>query len=255
MKNVLIIAGLDPSGGAGLIADVRGVEQHGCRALGVVTALTVQSSRQVGAINPVDPEVIADQLAAVLDDAELAAVKIGMLGTTAIARVIGAALDQTAAPLVWDPVLVATLGDAPLYDGEPDDALAALVRHVTVITPNAVEARVLTGIAVVDEASAIAAGQALIARGLPAALIKGGHVAGAEVVDVLVTARAVVALRGPRVPLAAPVHGTGCALSTAIASHLARGVALEDACRQARQWLEARLRAPVTAGRGRPSVM
>jgi hydroxymethylpyrimidine/phosphomethylpyrimidine kinase len=253
---LLIIAGLDPSGGAGLLADVRVAEQHGVRGLGVATALTVQNSQLVAAANPVDPDIVVEQLAAILGDVEIAAVKLGMLGSMAVARAVAAALDQTAAPLVWDPVLAATIGGVALLDGPAGDALAELARHVALLTPNAVEAHALTGIEVVDEASAVAAGRALLARGVPAALIKGGHVAGAadEVVDWLVTAVEVVALRGPR--RAGPaVHGTGCALSTAIASHLAHGVALAEACRRARAWLDGRLAAPVTSGRGRPSVM
>ncbi|HVV83530.1 MAG TPA: bifunctional hydroxymethylpyrimidine kinase/phosphomethylpyrimidine kinase [Kofleriaceae bacterium] len=254
--NVLIVAGLDPSGGAGLIADIRVCEQLGCRPVAVATALTEQSTVEVRAVNPVAPTVVGDQLAMLLTDIEVAAVKLGMLGTAAIAEEVARALELSAAPVVWDPVLRPTRGRVALYDGEPAGAVELLDGLVALCTPNAGEAEALTGRAIVTAGDAIAVGVDLYQRGMTATLVKGGHWGEPEqVVDVLVTADGHELLAGPRIATDEPVHGTGCALSTAIACHLALGRSLEDACRAARAFVSDRVAAPVSPGRGRASVL
>ncbi len=253
---VLIVAGLDPSGGAGLIADNRVCEQLGCRPVAVVTALTEQSTAEARAANPVQATVLGDQLRMLLTDVEVAAVKLGMLGSEAIADEVARALELTAAPVVWDPVLRPTRGRVALYDGDPRRAVELFRGLVGLCTPNADEAEVLTGRAITSVEDAVAVGDELRQRGLAATLVKGGHWGDpAEVVDVLVTAAGHQLLAGPRIATAGPVHGTGCALSTAIACHLALGRGLEDACRAARAFVADRLAAPVAPGRGRPSVL
>lgn len=252
---VLLVSGLDPSGGAGFLADARVATLLGCRPVGVVTALTDQNSLAVVAANPVDPELVGEQLSTLLSDVEVAAVKIGMLGHVETARAVGEALKLTAAPIVWDPVVRPTRGDVRMIDGDPRIALEELAQHLTVITPNADEAQLLTGIAVHDEEGAIAAGKRLLRMGAPAALVKGGHLTGDQAVDLLVTPDGATALRGPRVRLDQPVHGTGCALSTAIACHLAMGRQLREACSAAKDFVAERLRAPARPGRGRPSIL
>ena len=254
--SVLVIAGLDPSGGAGLIADVRICEQLGCRPVAVVTALTEQSSVEVRATNPVLATILGDQLAMLLTDVEVLAIKLGMLGSEEIAAEVARALGLSAAPVVWDPVLRPTRGRVLLYEGEPARALELLAGLVTLCTPHADEAEVLTGRAVTSVADAVAAGRELQGRGQGSVLVKGGHWGdAAQVLDVLVTADGHALLPGPRVVTAGPVHGTGCALSTAIACYLALGRNLEDACRAGRAFVADRLAAPVSAGRGRPSVV
>lgn len=252
---VLVVSGLDPSGGAGFLADARAATLLGCRAVGVVTALTDQNSLAVVAANPVDPLIVGELLSTLLSDVEVAAVKIGMLATAATARAVGEALKLTAAPVVWDPVLRPTRGDVTLYQGDVREALDALVPHVTLVTPNAEEAAILSGRWVHDEATAIDAAKQLREHGFPAVLVKGGHLRGEEAVDFLVAEDGVTPLRGPRVALAQPVHGTGCALSTAIACHLARGRELREACAEAKDFVAERLRAPARPGRGHPSVL
>ncbi|MCA9675834.1 MAG: hydroxymethylpyrimidine/phosphomethylpyrimidine kinase, partial [Myxococcales bacterium] len=239
---VLLCAGLDPSAGAGLLADARLATILGCRPVGVATALTEQNSLAVVAANPVDPDTVGGQLSTLLSDVEVVAIKLGMLGSAGTAHAVADAFALTVAPVVWDPVLRPTRGDVPLFDGDPRQAVELLAPHLTLITPNADEAGLLTGTRVVDEASAVAAAEALRARGVPAVLVKGGHLTGEEAVDLLVTGDGVVALRGPRVQLPEPVHGTGCALSTAIACLLARGRALPDACAEAKEIVAERLR-------------
>jgi hydroxymethylpyrimidine kinase/phosphomethylpyrimidine kinase len=252
---VLLVSGLDPSGGAGFLADARVATLLGCRPVGVLTALTDQNSLAVVAANPVDPQLVGELLSTLLSDVEVAAVKIGMLGHAATARAVGEALKLTAAPVVWDPVVRPTRGDVWLFDGDAREALEALVPHLTLVTPNAEEAALLSGVPVHDEDSAIVAARRLRALGAPAVLIKGGHLTGNQAVDVLVTPEGDEALRAPRVRLDQPVHGTGCALSTAIACHLAMGRDLREACVAAKEFVVERLRAPTRAGRGRPSIL
>jgi hydroxymethylpyrimidine/phosphomethylpyrimidine kinase len=264
--DVLICAGLDPSGGAGLIADVRVVTELGCRPVGVVTATTVQNTTAVIDTEAMGPPSVREQLEFLLSDIEVRAVKIGMIGSSAIAQSIAAALALTSAPVVWDPVIHPSRGDVPFVDSLFSHALTALMPHVTVLTPNAQELRFLTGARLTNLAEATAAGRALAARLGTAVLVKGGHLdsrAGAsdadEAVDVLCrpdeAGGGIEILRGPRLPGGEHVHGTGCALSSAIASHLARGAELVDACRAAKEFVAVRIANPARPGRGAAAIV
>jgi hydroxymethylpyrimidine/phosphomethylpyrimidine kinase len=252
--NLLIVSGLDPSGGAGFIADVRIAERMHVRPVGVVTALTEQNTAGVLGMHDTQAHIVETQLRLILGDIEIKAGKIGMVGSARIAQVIGDALAMTGAPMVWDPVLAPSRGGGPLFEGNPADAMAALATHVALLTPNTAEAQRLTGIAVTDEASAIAAGKALVAKWVPAALIKGGHFGGDEAVDILIADDRVHRLPGPRVR-GFDVHGTGCALSTAIAARLAKGDDVLTACRTAKDLVARLIANPVTPGRGSPAVL
>jgi len=257
--NVLVIAGLDPSGGAGLVADVRVCERHGCRPLAVATALTEQTTQGLRAVNPVDPAIVREQLIALLSDIELAAVKIGMLGSVAMAEMVAEALAMTAAPIVWDPVARASHGATALTDDELGAAAGVLGASCALITPNADEACALTGFGKHGPIRSVrdAIGVASVLRDqrdVAAVLVKGGHWGDAEAIDVLVAPAGVVELAGPRIA-GASVHGTGCALSTAIACELARGAALADACRAAKAFVAARIAAPARPGRGRAAIV
>lgn len=252
--NLLVVSGLDPSGGAGFIADVRVAERMRVRPIGVVTALTEQTTTGVMAMHDLQAHILESQLRLLLADIEIVAGKIGMLGSARIAGVIGDALAMTRAPIVWDPVLAPSRGGGPLFEGNPADAMAALAAHVALLTPNRDEAQRLTGIHVTDEATAIAAARALVAKWVPAALIKGGHADGDEAIDVLVDGAHVHVLRGPRLR-GHDVHGTGCALSTAIASRLAHGDDLVTACRAAKAFVAKLIEKPASPGRGSPAVV
>jgi hydroxymethylpyrimidine/phosphomethylpyrimidine kinase len=235
-RDVLVCSGLDPSGGAGLIADVRVVSELGAHA--------------------VDAEVVAHELDFLLTDVELAAVKIGMLGSLDVVHAIAAALNLTNAPVVWDPVLSPTRVAVPAAAPWLADATELLQPHLTLITPNASELAILSGMPTHDLAEAMAAGAALGERLECAVLIKGGHLGSDESVDVLWRAGlGVTEFRAPRVKHGESVHGTGCALSSAIAAHLANGVELVDACRLAKQFVLARITEPVQPGRGAPAVV
>ncbi len=235
MSVVLCIGGLDPSGRAGLIADIRAAEAQGARALAVATALTIQSSTRAGGFEPVDPSVVRRQLELLLADEPVRVAKIGQLANPKTAAV---ALELLAdLPFVLDTPLSTSTG-MPLFEA-PDvgEAYLPLVRRAALVTPNAEEVERLGGL------------EALMA-GARAILLKGGHRPGAEVVDILATAdgtrRFFSASR-----IAGRFRGTGCRLASAIAARLALGESLETAVRRARAWLRRELEQEARAGDGR----
>jgi hydroxymethylpyrimidine/phosphomethylpyrimidine kinase len=253
--DVLICAGLDPSGGAGLIADVRIVSALGARPVGVVTALTIQDTQGVRSVHPLDPEVVGAQLAALLSDIEVKGVKLGMLGAIDMARQIAGGLHLTAAPVVWDPIGAPSLGGVAFDRELFDEMLRALAPHLTLITPNVDELAILAKQRIGGLAELVAAARQLAGELGVAVLAKGGHAGGPEAVDVLASGGLVEELRSPRVASGEHVHGTGCALSTAIASHLALGASLVEACRAAKALVGARIASPVRPGRGAAAVV
>jgi hydroxymethylpyrimidine/phosphomethylpyrimidine kinase len=257
LPDVLICSGLDPSGGAGLIADVRVVSALGARPVGVVTSQTVQDTQGMRSYHDVDPDVLGAQLVSLLSDIEVRAVKIGLVPSRAVATELGNALELTGAPVVWDPVNAPSLGDIRLDRNVFDDTLAALGRHLTLITPNVRELAELGQRTIRTLEEAIAAGAALAAIIGAAVLVKGGHLAttGTDAIDVLIMKNTVEELRGPRIARGEDVHGTGCALSSAIAAHLARGFELVEACRAAKQFVASRIATPVRPGRGAAAVV
>jgi hydroxymethylpyrimidine/phosphomethylpyrimidine kinase len=245
----LTIAGSDPSGGAGIQADLKTFAAYGVYGAAVVAALTAQNTRGVRAVAEVASDFVVAQLDAVLDDLPVAAAKTGML---ARAAVVAAVADRLASgprfPLVVDPVMVATSGDA-LLDA---DAVACLRTRLlplaTLVTPNLAEAAMLTGRRVGTPAEMRDAARALVEAGAGAALVKGGHLAG-EARDVFWDGRVFVELVGTRVG-GGPWHGTGCTLSAAVTAGLAHGRALETAVREAKRWVTVALERAVPVGRG-----
>ncbi|MDQ3339750.1 MAG: hydroxymethylpyrimidine/phosphomethylpyrimidine kinase [Myxococcota bacterium] len=255
-RSVLVCSGLDPSGGAGFIADTRVVAALGARPVGVVTALTVQNTLGVSQVSSVDSEIVGAQLASLLGDVEVHAVKLGMLGSVQVAKEISYGLDLTAAPVVWDPVAAPSRGRA-IFDGESfEEILAALSRHLRLITPNVIELGLLCGRDIRHPVDAIHGARALIERiGDIDVLVKGGHFDDAEeAMDLLVTKERVEEFKGKRI--AGPdVHGTGCVLSSAIATYLANGLDIVDACRSAKDFVAAQIAAAVKPGRGGPAAV
>ena len=222
----LTVAGSDPSGGAGVQADLKTFSALGAYGTAVLTALTAQNTRGVTGVHPVPAPFVGEQVATLLADVTVHATKTGMLGTAAVVREVAAALaGRAAGPVVVDPVMVATSGDR-LVD---DDAVAAvrtdLLPVADLVTPNVPEAAALLGVApatTVDELTGQA--RALLDLGPRAVLLKGGHLGGDVSVDVLVTAAGVVETVRPRIATRA-THGTGCTLSSAIAALVARRLA------------------------------
>ena len=248
---VLIIAGSDSGGGAGIQADIKSVSALGGFAMTAITALTAQNTLGVHAIYPVDSDFIAQQMAVVLDDIGADCLKTGMLHNEEVIGVVADTIADKAAgiPLVADPVMVAK-GGASLLDNAAHAALIErIVPLAAVLTPNAPEAAALTGIEVTGEASQQAAGEALRAMGAAAVLVKGGHVDGPQIVDLLVTGDGVVRFESPRIDTA-HTHGTGCTLASAIAAGLAQGMDLPAAVARARNYVMAAIAAAPGYGAG-----
>lgn len=238
IPNILSIAGSDPSGGAGIQADIKAISACGGYAMAAVTALTVQNTCGVRDVSMVAPGFVADQIRALRDDIRIDAVKIGMLGTAAIVEAVMAALDGLDAPVVLDPVMVAKGGDR-LLQADAVAALRALLPRATVITPNLPEAADLLGQPEATTPSAMEAqARALLALGPGAALLKGGHLAGADSPDLLAQDDAPLWLPGPR-HATQKTHGTGCTLSSALATGLGFGLPLAQAARQAKAYVAA----------------
>jgi hydroxymethylpyrimidine kinase/phosphomethylpyrimidine kinase len=255
-RDILICAGLDPSGGAGFIADVRVASDLGARPVGIVTVLTVQNTTGVMSTIVVDAELVAHQLAFLMTDVEVHAVKIGMLGSADIARAIGTALDHTRARVVWDPVMAPSRGmSSARADGYLGAAIVALQPHLALFTPNRDELAHFMDAPIASLADATAAARALARQLDTAVLAKGGHLDDDEAVDVLVHAGRVHELRGPRVRDGHHVHGTGCALSTAIATRLAQGGDVVEACRSAKAYVAGLIADPANPGRGASAVV
>lgn len=253
MKTVLIIAGSDPGAGAGLQQDLKVVTLLGTYGLTVVTALTVQNSLGVRAVHPVAPEVVDAQLDAIFRDFPVAAVKVGMLATADIVQVVARRLKEYKPEfLVVDPVLAASSG-AALLDPAGVAVLKEEIFPITyLLTPNAPEAAQLAGMKVNTAQDLEEAARRIKELGPEWVLCTGGHLPG-EPVDVLTDGINAYHLRGPR--LAAPHgHGSGCALATACAAHLARGLALPEAVSQARTLVAQALRWGLPLGRGRGPV-
>jgi len=242
---VLVFAGLDPSGGAGLLADAEAIRAAGARPLCIATALTAQTSRRLHGFQPLAPALALQTARALLEEEPVRSIKVGMVGTGAMAQAIASLLAEARLPAVVDPVLAASSGNA-LFQGGAAAAQAAyssLWPHA-VLTPNAPEARVLLGLPADpgDPDALEEAARELIRRGARAALVKGGHAQGAEAVDVLCTAESCERLRAPRVP-GPGARGTGCRLASALAAGLAQGKPLAEAARAAKVLVTEYLRA------------
>jgi hydroxymethylpyrimidine/phosphomethylpyrimidine kinase len=230
---VLAIAGSDSGGGAGIQADIKTITALGGYAGSAITAVTVQDTLGVHAVHPIPPDVIVAQIRAVLADIGADAIKTGMLGdAAAIEAVRGALAAFPGIPLVVDPVMTAKGGAALLAAGALEP-LKRLIAGADLVTPNAPEAEALTGIAVATTDDLRRAGEALLSRGVRAVLMKGGHVPGDSVIDLLMTPDGETILEGPRIATR-HTHGTGCTLASACAVGLAQGLPLAEAV--ARAW-------------------
>ncbi|CAM3486351.1 bifunctional hydroxymethylpyrimidine kinase/phosphomethylpyrimidine kinase [Halomonas lysinitropha] len=255
IPNTLTIAGSDPSGGAGIQADLKTLSALGTYATSVITALTAQNTRGVSGVHPVPVEFIAAQLETLLADVDIDAVKIGMVASREVADVIREALTlRRPGWIVLDPVMVAKSGDILVDDAGIAAVRERLVPLADLITPNLPEAAVLLGCPVPeDRAGMEALVPALRDLGAGATLLKGGHLEGGECPDLLITAQAANWIEGHRIDTT-NLHGTGCTLSSAICARLAHGDALPDAVATAKTWLSRALeeshRLDVGQGRG-----
>jgi len=241
---VLSIAGSDSGGGAGIQADLKTFSALGCYGMTAITALTAQNTCGVRAIHAVPPQMLRDQIDAVMEDIGADAVKIGMLHSPEIVQTVAQAIDRHAMQhVVFDPVMVATSG-AVLID---DAAIEVLVRELfvraAVITPNLDEAALLVGYRLGSTQDMERAALDLLAKGARAVLLKGGHLPGSHVMDLLLSANGEkLWMQATRID-SPNTHGTGCTLSSAIAAHLALGASLPEAVQQARRFVRGALQA------------
>ncbi len=235
IANILSVAGSDPSGGAGVQADLKAISANGAYGMAALTALTAQNTQGVQGVHMVPPDFVADQIRVVAEDVRIDAVKIGMIATADIARAVAGALPE--APVVLDPVMVAKGGASLLAEDAVVALREALVPKAAVITPNLPEAAALLGRdeAVTREAMAEQA-EALRVLGCGAVLLKGGHLEGEDSPDVLADANGVHWFEGARVATR-NTHGTGCTLSAALAARIGRGDPLPEAVAEAKAYV------------------
>jgi len=244
----LTIAGSDPSGGAGLQADLKTFHQHRIYGMSVVTLLTVQNTTEVSAIEMLSPEFVAAQLRAVVDDIPPQAAKTGALGSAAIIEAVAAAAKSFSFPLVVDPVMISKHGHS-LIDADAVQALSrSLIPQAFLVTPNRAEAERLTGIKILDLDAMEQAAASLVSAGAANVLIKGGLVEG-KAIDLLWTDNRPFLLEEPFVDTP-HTHGTGCVLSAAITARLARGESLLEAVTGAKRFLTEAIQRGGRVGRG-----
>jgi hydroxymethylpyrimidine/phosphomethylpyrimidine kinase len=248
----MTIAGSDPGGGAGLQSDIRTFAALEVYGYSVLTSVIAQSSTRVARVTPVAPALVAAQIEVLVEEARPAALKIGALASAGIVRAVADTITKCKLPApVVDPVMIASSG-ARLLERRAESALRdRLIPFARIVTPNVPEAEALTGFRIRDRESIREAARKIVAMGASAALIKGGHLRDrAQAVDLFYDGRNFVELTSPRIA-GGGAHGTGCVLSAAIAAYLARGEALEDAVRKAKEFLTAALRASFKIGRSR----
>lgn len=237
--SVLTIAGSDCSGGAGIQADIKAISALGGYAASAITAITVQNTCGVTGIHPVPASYVKAQIEAVMTDIKPSAIKIGMINDVEIVKAIAESIKKYKPKfVVFDPVMVSTSGCKLIEDKAIEAIKEELIPLSTIITPNLSEAMVLTGDSISDAASMTAAGNKILESGCGAVLIKGGHLEGNDMCDVL-------CIKGENTPYiytaskisSKNTHGTGCTLSSSIATYLALGETLQEAVRKAKDYV------------------
>jgi hydroxymethylpyrimidine/phosphomethylpyrimidine kinase len=246
---VLIIAGSDSSGGAGIQADIKACAAFGAYSATAITAVTAQNTVGVQQVEFMSPELVRAQIQSVLSDIGADVVKIGMLGTKEIIDVVAEEIEPLDAFIILDPVAVATSGDTLLKDDAVTALKETLLSLADLVTPNVPEAELLTGLKIEDVDDLTKAGDALLERNVYAALMKGGHLKGKSVVDVLVSEEGANIMSGPRIRTR-HTHGTGCTLASAIAANMALGASLDEAVMNAREFVFEAIRTAPGFGEG-----
>lgn len=252
---VLSIAGSDSGGGAGIQADIKAISMNGGYAMTAVTALTLQNTQGVYGVVPTPPAAIREQIRLTLTDIGADALKTGMLGDRATIEIVSDAMHQFGAgiPRVIDPVMVATSGDRLLASDAVDVLKSLMVPGATLLTPNAPEAEILSGKAVESVDGQRRAAERLLEAGAKAVLVKGGHVSGDVIVDVLQTEHGEFFFESQRIETK-NTHGTGCTLASAIATHIALGKSLPDAVDAGRAYLIKAIETAKDLGQGHGPV-
>jgi hydroxymethylpyrimidine/phosphomethylpyrimidine kinase len=248
---VLVVAGSDSGGGAGIQADIKTITALGGFAATALTALTAQNTLGVFGVHPVPAAFIRQQIQVVMEDIGTDVIKTGMLGDVPTIEAVCAALSDYApgVPLVLDPVMVAKSGHALLADAAVGVLRSRLLPLARVITPNLPEAEALSGVTIQSVADMRAACGVLLSLGVPAVLLKGGHLAGDELTDLLATPEGIEAFVGHRI-VTRHTHGTGCTTASAVAAGLAQGMSLRDAVIRARAYVRAAIASAPGFGAG-----
>lgn len=249
MKRLLVIAGSDSGGGAGIQADIKTAAAFGIYTMTAVTAVTAQNTQGLSALTLMPPKLVAAQIRACLDDIGADAIKIGMLGSAAIVRAVARELAQVRVPIVLDPVLVATSGRRLLPEAAISALKTCLIPKASLITPNLPETYALLGVRPRSSEARAAAARHLIALGASAVLIKGGHSTKPVLEDVLVWPGGIARYDFARLKTR-HTHGTGCTYATAIACGLAEGLVLPQAVARARRYLQGAIRTAPGLGHG-----
>lgn len=246
---VLIIAGSDSSGGAGIQADIKACAAFGAYSMTAITAITAQNTVGVHRVDLVDPDMVTAQIKACVEDIGVDVIKIGMLGSEAIIRAVHAAIEPLDALVVLDPVMVATSGDRLLGEGAVALMKELMVPISDLVTPNVPEAEILTGMTITDTDEMSRAGEALLEMGGYAALMKGGHLDMKSIVDILISDDGASVMTGPRL-YSRHTHGTGCTLASAAAAALSLGATMEEAVSSARDYVFEAIRTAPKLGAG-----
>jgi hydroxymethylpyrimidine/phosphomethylpyrimidine kinase len=250
MRTALTIAGSDSGAGAGIQADLKTFAAHRVYGTTVITAVTAQNTLGVATWQALPADLVTAQIEAIAGDIGADAVKVGMLGTAAIVEAVAAAIADMDLPhVVLDPVMIAKGGDRLLDRDAVDTLRLELLPRAHVVTPNVPEAEVLADMRIQSIEEMRTAGKRILNHGPRVVLVKGGHLEGAESIDVAVTRDETFELRGPRLATRS-THGTGCTLSSAIAANLASGMDDRSALTQAREYLEGAIRHAPDIGRG-----
>lgn len=249
MKTALTIAGSDPSGGAGIQADLKTFHAHGLFGTSVVTLVTAQNTRSVSRVSLLSPDLVIEQLRAVLDDVPPAAAKTGALGNVALVEAVAGQLEGVSFPLVVDPVMISKHGDRLIDDAAQTALVKRLIPMAALVTPNAHEASVLADMPVENLEQAEEAARRIGRLGPGAVLVKGARFGGGEATDILWHAGTILRISSPFIDTP-HTHGTGCTLSAAITAWLAQGAPLVDAVQRAKNWLSEALRTAPRMGSG-----
>jgi len=250
MRTALTIAGSDSSGGAGIQADLKTFQAHGVYGMTAITAVTVQNTRKVYAIQEMAPNIVKGQISCLFDDIAIHAVKIGMVSDVALIDAIADALHQVERPpVVLDPVMISKSGYALLKEEAQQALVARLFPLAEVVTPNIFEAEQLVGHAIGTVPEMQDAAREILALGAGKVVVKGGHLGGAQATDILYDGQTFRELAGPR--YGTPnTHGTGCTFSSAIAANLALGHPFFDAVAKAKTYISGAIRNALPLGRG-----
>ncbi len=246
----LTIAGSDSSGGAGIQADLKTFQALGVFGMSAITAVTVQNTQKVYAIQEMTPQIVHDQITCLFADAEIQAVKIGMVSSVALIEAIAAALGSgKRPPVVLDPVMVSKSGYALLQPDARQALMDRLFPLARVVTPNIPEAELLVGTEIKDLEQMRMAARRIVQMGVPNVVVKGGHLGGDRSVDILYDGKDFVELGDPRIATR-HTHGTGCTFSSAIAAWLARGCAFPEAVRRAKTYVTGAIAHALSIGKG-----